>query len=235
MNIIQGAVQALTKNAVELAPESWLPGGKPDPLSERTGGQIGTPISRLDGPLKVKGAARFAAEFPMEVMVYVALAFSAIPKERIVELDTSAAEGALGVLLVMTHKNAPSMKPTPVFLTAEKAAGGDDLPIMQDDRVHRNGQPIAVVLGETQEQADHAASLICATYEAEEATTSFEAAKAQGTEPGVFQGEPLQIIIRRSRSRAGSCAVQGRCHLPHPATQSQCDRAACGDTGLERR
>ncbi len=48
----------------------------------------------------------------------------------------------------------------PVFMSAAKAAGGDDLPIMQDDRIHWNGQPIAVVLAETQEQADHAKSLI---------------------------------------------------------------------------
>ncbi len=48
----------------------------------------------------------------------------------------------------------------PLFLSGEKAAGGDDLPNMQDDRIHWNGQPMAVVLAETQEQADHAASLI---------------------------------------------------------------------------
>ena len=35
-----------------------------------------------------------------------------------------------------------------------------DLPVMQDDRVHWNGQPVAVVLAETQEQADHAATLV---------------------------------------------------------------------------
>ena len=37
-------------------------------------------------------------------------------------------------VLVMTHRNAPRMKPAPVFMTAPKAAAGDDLPIMQDDR-----------------------------------------------------------------------------------------------------
>ncbi len=65
----------------------------------------------------------------------------------------------------MTHRNAPRMKPRRAFLSAPKAAGGDDLPVMQDDRIHWNGQPIAVVLADTQEQADHAASLISATYE----------------------------------------------------------------------
>ena len=40
---------------------------------------------------------------------------------------------------------------------------------MQDDRIHWNGEPIAVVLAETQEQADHAASLIEVTYESDDA------------------------------------------------------------------
>jgi xanthine dehydrogenase YagR molybdenum-binding subunit len=110
-------------------------------------------------------------------------------------LDTGAAESAPGVVLVMTYRNAPRLEPMPLFLTATKAVGGDDLPIMQDDRVHWNGQPIALVLGETQEQADHAISLIRVIYEAEPAITSFSAAKAEGTEPGKFQGEPLKQEI----------------------------------------
>ncbi len=192
---IKETVQTVMKKAVELAPDAWMPGGKPDPLIRHEHGLIGTKVSRLDGPLKVRGEARFAAEFALPEMVYAALTFSTVPKGRITTLETSEAEAAPGVVLVMTHKNAPPMKPTPVFLSAEKAAGGDDLPIMQDNEVHWNGQPIAVVLGETQEQADHAASLIRSTYEVEQATTSFEAAKAQGTETGVFQGEPLEVNI----------------------------------------
>ncbi len=50
----------------------------------------------MDGPLKVRGAARFAAEVPMEGMVYAALAFSTIAKGRIATLDTSAAQDAPG-------------------------------------------------------------------------------------------------------------------------------------------
>lgn len=189
------AAPAGIRKAVELAPDSWTPGGKPDPLIRHKHGLIGAPVSRLDGPAKVQGKARFAAEFPMEGLVYAALAYSTVPKGRIATLDTSAAEAAPGVVLVMTHRNALRMEPAPVFLTGPKAAGGDDLPVMRDDRIYWNGQPIAVVLAETQEQADYATSLIRPTYEAELATTSFAAAKAQGREPGVFAGEPLKVEI----------------------------------------
>ncbi|MDB5821172.1 MAG: xanthine dehydrogenase family protein molybdopterin-binding subunit [Rhizobacter sp.] len=192
---IKDAAQAVMKKAIELAPDAWMPGGRPDPLIARKHGLIGAPISRLDGPLKVQGRAKFAAEFEMDGMVYAALAYSTIAKGRIATLDTAAAEASPGVVLVMTHHNAPKMQPTPLFLSGPKAAGGDDLPVMQDDLVHWNGQPIAVVLAETQEQADHAMSLIEATYAPEPAITSFTAAKAQGTKPGTFQGQPLKLEI----------------------------------------
>jgi len=195
VSIVQKAVQAAMKKAVEIAPETWLPGGVPDPLIRHESGLIGAAVSRVDGPLKVQGKARFAAEFPLEGMVYAALAYSTIAKGRISALDTSAAEAAPGVVLVMTHRNAPRLKPTPLFGSKDKAAGGDGLPIMQDDRIHWNGQPIAVVLAESQEQADHAKSLIRADYQTEPATTSFEAAKVQAREAPAFQGEPQKLDI----------------------------------------
>jgi xanthine dehydrogenase YagR molybdenum-binding subunit len=191
----QGVVQTVMKKAVEVAPDSWMPGGVPDPLIAAKHGHIGRPVSRIDGPLKVKGAARFAAEFHAEEMVYAALSYSTIAKGRIAEIDTAAVQAASGVVLVMTHRNAPRLNPPPKFLSQNKAAAGDDLPVMQDDRIHWNGQPVALVLAETQEQADHAVSLIEVTYAAEPAATSLSEAVSKGTETGSFMGEPLHNEI----------------------------------------
>jgi xanthine dehydrogenase YagR molybdenum-binding subunit len=191
---IKDAAQAAMKKVVEIAPDAWMPGGAPDPLIRQKHGLIGTPVSRLDGPHKVSGTARFAAEFSMEGMVYAALKYSTVARGKVRELDTAAAEAAPGVVLVMTYRNAPRMKPVPAFMSSAKAAGGDDIPIMQNEEIHWNGQPIAVVLAETQEQADYAKSLIRATYETERAVTVFEDAKAD-SEPGVFQGQPLLLEI----------------------------------------
>ncbi|NEM51420.1 xanthine dehydrogenase family protein molybdopterin-binding subunit, partial [Escherichia coli] len=128
----QGLVQGAMAKLVPLAPDSWIPGGVPDPLIARKRGLIGTSVSRLDGPLKVKGAARFAAEFPLDDMVYAALAFATIPRGRIETLDTSAAEAAPGVVLAMTHLNAPRMNTPAAFGSSPTAAAPADLPIMQD-------------------------------------------------------------------------------------------------------
>ena len=187
----QGVVQGAMAKLVPLAPDSWIPGGVPDPLIAHKHGKIGTPVSRIDGPLKVKGEARFAAEFVFDDMVYAALAYATIPRGRITDIDVTAAEAAPGVVLVMTHRNAPRMKPPGVFGSSPTAVGPADLPIMQDDRIHWNGQPVAVVLAETQEQADHASSLLRFTYAADPSTTSLDQAKSDGIEQGLFMGQPL--------------------------------------------
>src|ERR1700722_5596420 len=191
MSVVQDAVQAVMKKAIALAPDGWIPGGHPDPLMHHKHGLIGASISRIDGPLKVSGRAQFCAEFPMEGLTYAALKYSTIARGRITEIDTRAAEAAPGVVLVMTHRNAPKLNKARPFLSKPKAAGPDDLPIMQDDRsLERSASRHC--LAETQEQAEHAQTLIRVTYEEQNPVISLAAAKANGTESGLFMGEPLK-------------------------------------------
>ena len=203
---VQGAAMAVMETVVEHAPDKLMPGGTPDPLIAAPG-IIGQPVSRLDGPQKVAGAAPFAAEIAMDGMVFAALAFSTIAKGRIAVLETADAERAPGVVLVMSHLNAPRLAPPPLFMSAAKAASGDSLPIMQDDRVHWNGQAIAIVLAETQEQADHATSLIRVRYDHEAASTVFDVAKRH-THPGSFQGKPLRLEIGDAEAACGKSPVK---------------------------
>ena len=130
----------------------------------------------------------------MEGMVYAALRYSTIARGRITTLDTSAAEAAAGVVLVMTHRNAPRMQPPPLFLTGPKAAGGANLPVMQDDSIHWNGEPVAIVLAETQEQADYAASLIRVAYESS-APRTFEQARAHPRTPDSLVGQAVEVLV----------------------------------------
>jgi xanthine dehydrogenase YagR molybdenum-binding subunit len=211
MSIVQDTVQKVMQTAARLAPDAWVPGGKPDPLIERQGAPgevIGTPVSRIDGPAKVQGRARFAAEFALDGLAYAALVYSTIPKGRIADIDTLDAEQAPGVVLVLTHRNAPKLESMPLFMTAPKAAAGEGLPVMQDGSVYYNGQPVALVLAETQEQADHAKSLVKVRYEAAPAITSLDAARAQGTEPGAFMGQPLKQEIGDAEAALAAAPVK---------------------------
>jgi xanthine dehydrogenase YagR molybdenum-binding subunit len=81
------------------------------------------------------------------------------------------------------------------MMSAPKAGGASGLPIMRDAEIRWNGQPVALVLAETQEQADHAVSLIRVTYAGAPAVTSFDTAKAKARTPETILGEPSSIEI----------------------------------------
>ena len=202
------ATLAMARKAIASVPDTWIRGGRPDPLQDHEHSLVGAPVSRVDGPLKVKGEARFAAEIPLDGMLYAALMYSTIPKGRLVSLDTFAALAAPGVALVMTYHNAPRLNPVPYMMSSLRSAGNDDIPVMQDDLIHWNGQPIAVVLAETQEQADQATTLLQPVYETLPADTGFAAARAAGVEVGFMLGEPLKITIRNPDAMFAAAPVK---------------------------
>jgi xanthine dehydrogenase YagR molybdenum-binding subunit len=161
---------------------------------------VGQPLSRVDGPLKVAGKARFAAEVGLENLSYAALVYSSIARGTIESVDTVEAEAAPGVLLVMTYKNAPRLKPPPIMVADSNGAAASKLPVMQDATIRWNGEPVACVVAETQEQADHAAALVRVTFGAEPARTSFESAKLKAKAPDNILGEAAKIATGDAES-----------------------------------
>ncbi|MCM8736162.1 xanthine dehydrogenase family protein molybdopterin-binding subunit [Azospirillum sp. A1-3] len=198
---------SMQSESANTRPGRWQPAVTQDPMLHKHGA-LGQPVSRIDGPLKVQGKAQFAAEFPYEGLCYAALAFSTIARGRITVLDTAAAEAAPGVVLVMTHRNAPRMKAPSLMMSSPTAAGASDLPVMQNDEIHWNGQPIAVVLAETQEQADHAASLVKADYAPLPAVTSFDEAKKTPRQLDNILGQPPVVEIGDAEAALKAAAVQ---------------------------
>src|SRR5439155_12460355 len=125
--------------------------------------EIGQPRTRVDGRLKVTGAARYAAEFSRPTLAYGALIQSTIASGSVVSIDLSAAKSALGVIGILTRENAPQFKPYPDNLTKNGAPGESRVPL-QDDNVYWIGQHLGVVVAETFEQATHAAALVRVQY-----------------------------------------------------------------------
>lgn len=195
MTKIQNAVIGSVRTVIGWVPAGWLPGGSPDPLIERRAA-IGRQASRLDGPLKVAGEARFAAEVAVDNLAHAALVYSPITRGRIARLDTDAAEAAPGVILVVTYRNMPRLGTLALIGMSDMSAiGNSDLPILQDAHVHYNGQVVAAVIAETQEQADHAATLIVIDYAAEPAKTVFEQAKATARTPASILIEKNHVTV----------------------------------------
>jgi xanthine dehydrogenase YagR molybdenum-binding subunit len=123
---------------------------------------IGEGINRTEGPRKVSGQVPFSAERrDAGETLHGFVLGSAIGFGRIVEIDTTAAEAARGVRLVLTHKNTPPQGDL-------KTAGITDAkPEMIDDRIGRYGQPVALVVADSFEGARAAAGLIEVRYDRE--------------------------------------------------------------------
>jgi xanthine dehydrogenase YagR molybdenum-binding subunit len=128
---------------------------------------IGQALSRVDGRLKVTGAARYTADVPVAGAVHAAIVHSTIARGRTVSIDTTAAGAARGVLALFTHRNMPRMNPTPKPWSHLHPHGQSYLPL-QDNEIHYAGQPIALVVAKTLDQATHAGTLIKVAYDAQQ-------------------------------------------------------------------
>lgn len=154
----------------------------------------GKPIDRVDGKLKVTGTATYSAEYYPQNLAHGVVVQSAIAKGRIKNLDTSVAEKAPGVIKVMDYKNSMNLHfPAGSDPGAGKYAEKDLLPL-QNDRIFYGGQAIAVVIAETFEQAEHAASLVKIEYEKDKVVKGFKDNMANAYKPAQgLGGQPTQL------------------------------------------
>lgn len=137
---------------------------------------IGKPMNRVDGHLKVTGAAHYSAEFPLENLVHAVLIGSSITRGTIKSIDTSVAEKSPGVIAILTHLNAPKFKEMP-GMSKGGAAAEVRIPLV-DGNIYHNGQYVGVVVADTLERASHAASLVRVAYDEQPFVTEMEREKA---------------------------------------------------------
>lgn len=139
---------------------------------------VGQPMDRVDGRLKVTGGARYSADMPIAEVQYAVIVQSTVANARITRFDTAVAERMPGVLKVLTHLNMPKL-PSRVG----KPPAGRVLSLLQDDVVHYNGQPIALVVADTLERATDAAQRVRATYSTQAPVTNMRAATRETYAP----------------------------------------------------
>lgn len=143
-------------------------------MATNESGSVGKPMNRVDGRLKVTGAARYAADWPIDGLTYGVIVQSTIGSGRVASIDVSRASKARGVIGVLTHKNAQKLPDK--GRAAVNPPAGRVLTLLQDDQVHYNGQPIALVVADTFEHATDAATMVAVTYEKGILAADFDAA-----------------------------------------------------------
>jgi xanthine dehydrogenase YagR molybdenum-binding subunit len=129
----------------------------------RHGSNIGQPLTRRDGILKVKGQAPYAADNHPNGMLYAVLATSTIARGRVASLDVTAAKNHPGVVDVMTTSHKPPLAIDPDLKTNPFVFR---MEVLQSDEIRYANQTIAVVIAETLEAATEGATLLVPRYEA---------------------------------------------------------------------
>ncbi len=168
-------------------------------------GVLGQPMDRVDGPLKVTGSAKYSYEVPdVSNALYGFVVTASIAKGRIVTLDALDAERLPGVVKVLTWRDTP---PQGEGNHREACA------VLTSPAVEHYGQPIALVIAETFEQARAGAYRLHVDYEEETAkhalTSNVAAARkpesaqtpadtSNGDFDAAFAAAPIQLDVTYS-------------------------------------
>jgi xanthine dehydrogenase YagR molybdenum-binding subunit len=159
---------------------------------------IGASVTRVDGPLKVTGKARYAVDHPIEDFVIGVPVSSTIAKGRVVRIDTSVAERMPGVLTILHHGNSD-----PLFRTAgplqPNSHTSESRPPFEDDVVYYYGQFVALVVAKTFEQAQDAAYHVKVEYQEGKPAVHLDDVAAP-------QGPPVKHYARGNAEQAFASA-----------------------------
>lgn len=120
-------------------------------LDDMAQGVIGTGMDRPDGPAKVTGTATYAHEAQPEGMAHGVLVRATAAKGKLTAINRSSVDGLPGILGVLSGDR---------FLRNPAQGGANEAPVQGSDDIAYFGQPVALVVAETFEQARHAAQVL---------------------------------------------------------------------------
>ena len=131
---------------------------------------MGEPLPRVDGRLKVTGEAHYGSDYPVANPAYAFLITSAIAKGRIERFDLGEALAVPGLLDVLTFENVNGLKP----VKASAQGGGATTSIQGlGPEIFHDGQIIGIVLADSFEAAREGAYKTKVVYSPETPSASF--------------------------------------------------------------
>jgi len=145
---------------------------------------IGKPTNRVDGPAKVAGTAKYAAEFNVPNLLYGYVVSSPIAKGKVSKINAEEILALPGVHKVFSHENVPSLAWFDKSYKDDVAPGGSPFRPLHSAEVKYSQQPVALVVADTFELARYAASVLEIEYEQDNHETDLTQHIDQAYEPG---------------------------------------------------
>jgi aerobic carbon-monoxide dehydrogenase large subunit len=156
-------------------------------------GWIGAALARVEDERFLKGEARYVGDLKLPDMLHAAFVRSVFAHGRLGGIDAQAAKSAAGVRAVLTGADLEGLTdPFPLL-------GRDvDLvpvlhPVLARGCVRYVGEPVALVIADTAEQAADAAELV--SVEVEELPALVDAHQAQAAPP-LHDAAPDNVLLR---------------------------------------
>lgn len=168
-------------------------------------GYIGQDVPRVDGPAKVTGAAHYSGEIWLPGLAYAEIVSATVPSGRVSSIETAEAERADGVAAVLTHHDMPKVNQVPLLPSLVGfAAPGETFFPMQDDVIHYAGQPVAIVVADSLEQARYAATLVQVRYAESPSVTTIDQGRDDAYEAEKLFGGLMPGRTERGTPKPGS-------------------------------
>ncbi|MEU2930262.1 xanthine dehydrogenase subunit D [Streptomyces sp. NPDC007251] len=180
------------------------PARAPQDLGELVTGGIGTSPARPDGTLKVLGEYAYSSDLWAQDMLWGATLRSPHPHARIRAVDIGPALAHPGVYAVLTHEDVPGEN-----VYGLKIA---DTPVLAEDVVRYEGEPVALVAADHPETARRALDEIVVDYEVLEPVTDPERAAHDDTLPRLHPGGNVvrhQPVVKGDPDTEADVVVSG--------------------------
>lgn len=130
---------------------------------------IGQRMPDISGFEKVTGKVKFISDICLPGMLIGKVLHSPHPHARIVNIDTSRAEGMPGVQAVITHKDVPQKQYTGTLMNLQCISGIEPFGVYDrrilDNKVRYIGDVVAAVAATDERTAENALELISIEYE----------------------------------------------------------------------
>jgi len=124
---------------------------------------VGSSYPRIDARDKVTGAALYAGDIDLPGQAWVKILFAGFPHGRITDIDCGEAKSAPGVIAVLTAEDVPVNEYGLIMPDQPVLCGPGST--KQAEVVRWEADHVAIVVAETQEQAEAAAVLIHVEYD----------------------------------------------------------------------
>ncbi len=134
-----------------------------------TNGMIGQSVKRVEDKRFLTGRGRFTDDIVLPGQTYAAFVRSPYAHAKIIRVDIDEAMGMPGVIKIFTGEDVAHINGVPVGWQVN-FKNGDTMrepkhPLLLADKVRHVGDPVAVVIAETREQAADALEAIEVEYE----------------------------------------------------------------------